>query len=39
MDLFVTDMLSDMTDAQSESGQAKLATVFEKQKSDHLVFG
>jgi len=34
MDLFVTDMHSDMTEAQSTAGKRNLAAVFEKQKSD-----
>ena len=34
MDLFVTDMHSDMTDAQTKVGKKNFSTIFEKQKSD-----
>jgi hypothetical protein len=34
MDLFVTDMHSDMTEAQSKVGKKNFSTIFEKQKSD-----
>ena len=34
MDLFVTDMHSDMTDAQSRAGKKDLSPAFEKQKSE-----
>ncbi len=34
IDLFVTDMHSDMTDAQTQAGKTELNPVFEKRKSD-----
>jgi hypothetical protein len=34
MDLFVTDMHSDMTDAQTKAGKRDFSAAFEKQKSD-----